>query len=148
MATIQQLIDELAQIAALQPDLETFLYADAADINTQRDKQYPLLLAERTVAIENLNLKNRQRVYTLKLHFYDQYDRVTLASTGNELKQYDIESIAEDFLQRFRERYRAAGKPWKLENEDALNGQWAFNKHFDKLIELTYTLKVRSQGEC
>jgi hypothetical protein len=148
MPNITQLITELNTIATAQQGLPAFLYADPMDVNAFRDKEYPLLLADRNITIENMGLKTRQRVYVLKLHFFDLYSRTDAATIDAQEKQRDIELVAEEFLQEFRSRYREQNKPWKLENEDAFTGQWGFNKHNDRLIQLTYTLKIRSQGEC
>lgn len=148
MSTITQLIDELRTIAAAQQGVGTFLYADPMDVNNFRDKTYPLVLADRNIAIEQLGLKSRQRVYTFKLYFYDLYSRTETTTTPSEQKQYDLELLAEEFLQEFRARYRENGFPWKLENEDLLVGQWGFNKYNDRLAQLVYQVKIRCQGQC
>ena len=148
MPNISLLIQELQTIATAQQGLNSFLYADPMDVNSFRDKQYPLLLTDRNITIESLGLKNRQRIYTLRLYFYDVYNRADNATVPSETKQRDLELVAEEFMQAFRARYRDLGLPWRLENEDQISGQWGFNKQNDRLAQLVYVLKVRSQGEC
>ena len=148
MPNISQLITELKTIATAQQDVGSFLYADPMDVNSYRDRQYPLLLADRNITIEALGLKNRQRVYTVRLYFCDVYNRADNATVPSQSKQHDLELVAEEFLQEFRARYRDQGLPWRLENEDQLTGQWGFNKQNDRLAQVVYTLKIRCQGEC
>jgi len=145
---ITQLITELETIAQAQTSLNGLVYGEPFEINNQRNKDYPLLFIDRNVRIEGMNLKTRQRVYTLKLSFFDRYPRPEELTTDSETKQRDLEVLAEQFLHEFKERYKANGYPWKIENEEKLVGQWQYRKHQDRLIELNYTLPIRCQGEC
>lgn len=145
---ITQLITELETIAQAQQGLNGLIYGEPFEINNQRNKDYPLLFIDRNVRIEGMNLKSRQRVYQLKLTFFDRYTRPEEASTASEHKQRDLEVLAEQFLHEFKSRYKANGLPWKIENEEKIVGNWQYRKHQDRLIELSYTLPIRCQGEC
>lgn len=146
--TITQLITELETIAQAQTGLNGLVYGELMEINNQRNKDYPLLFIDRNVRIDAMNLKTRQRVYHLKLSFFDRYPRPEEMSTASEAKQRDLEVLAEQFMHEFMERYKANGYPWKIENEDRVVGNWHYRKHHDRLIELSYTLQIRCQGEC
>ncbi len=146
--TITQLITELGTIAQAQTGLNGLVYGEPVEINSQRNRDYPLLFVDRNIRIEGMNLKTRQRVYNLKLSFFDRYPRPEEITTASETKQRDLEILAEQFLQEFKERYKANGHPWKIENEEKLTGNWQYRKHQDRLIELTYNLQIRCQGEC
>lgn len=146
--TITQLINELETIAQAQQGLNGCMYGEPVEINNQRNKDYPILFIDRNIRIEGMNLKTRQRVYLLKLSFFDRYPRPEEITVDSEAKQRDVEILAEQFLQEFKDRYKANGYPWKIENEEKVAGQWQYRKHQDRLIELTYNLQVRCQGEC
>lgn len=148
MATITELINEFETIANAQVELNTFIYSDPFHVNSFRDKQYPILLLDKHVNITELNIKSRQRVYGFHFHFYDLYDRSEVTTKTNQTKQRDIEAVAEHFVQEFRVRLKANGFPWKVDNEEELEGTWAFNKNNDQLIELSYYIQVRATGEC
>lgn len=145
---ITQLINELETIAQAQTGLNGLVYGEPFEINNQRNKDYPLLFIDRNVSIEGMNLKTRQRVYQLKLTFFDSYPRPEETTVASETKQRDLEVLAEQYLQEFKARYKAEGYPWKIENEEKLVGNWQYRKHQDRLIELNYTLLIRCQGEC
>ncbi len=145
---IAQLITELETIAQAQNGLNGLMYGEPFDINNQRNKDYPLLFIDRNVRIEGMNLKTRQRVYQLKLSFFDRYTRPDETALASENKQRDLEVLAEQFLHEFKERYKANGYPWKIENEEKVVGNWQYRKHQDRLIELNYTVLIRCQGEC
>ncbi|CAN5355118.1 hypothetical protein BH09BAC1_BH09BAC1_24360 [soil metagenome] len=145
---ITQLITELETIAQAQVGLNGLVYGEPFEINNQRNKDYPLLFIDRNVRIEGMNLKTRQRVYNLKLSFFDRYPRPEEIATPSENKQRDLEILAEQFLQEFKERYKAQGNHWKIENEEKLLGNWQYRKHQDRLIELNYKLQIRCQGTC
>ena len=146
--TITQLISEIETIAQAQVGLNGLMYGEPFEINNQRNKDYPLLFIDRNVRIEGMNMKTRQRVYQLKLSFFDRYPRPEEIATASETKQRDLEVLAEQFLFEFKARYKANGYPWKIENEEKVAGNWQYRKHQDRLIELTYTLQIRCQGEC
>lgn len=148
MANLAAIITELETIATAQTGLNSFMYTDLADVNTFRNKTYPLLLVERQVGIAHHNLKNRQRVYSLQLHFLEPYKRLEETQTTSQEKQEDIEVLAEQFLQEFRHRYKTLANPWMVDDEEELTGTWSFNKYNDRLAQLTCQLKVRCQGDC
>nr|MBI1231420.1 hypothetical protein [Cytophagales bacterium] len=145
---ITQLITELETIAQAQQGLSGLMYGEPYEINSQRNKEYPLLFVDRNVRIEGMNLKTRQRVYQLKLTFFDRYTRPDEAAIVSEQKQRDLEVLAEQFLHEFKSRYKVGGFPWKIENEEKIVGNWHYRKHQDRLIELSYMLPIRCQGEC
>lgn len=145
---ITQLITELDTIAHAQLGVNGLLYGEPFDINNQRNKDYPLLFIDRNVRIEAMNLQTRQRVYLLKLTFFDRYTRPEESLVESEQKQRDLEVLAEQFLHEFKSRYKTKGFPWKIENEEKIVGTWLYRKHQDRLIELSYTLPIRCQGEC
>lgn len=148
MSTISQIISTMKLLTDGIPDINAFIYGDPSDINNYRDKQYPVLLVDQNVNIDGFNLKNYQRIYTFKLFFYDLYSRKQITQLDTSTKQRDIEQVAEIFLQAFRASYRAAGYPWKIENDENLTGFWAYYKNNDRLIQLMYILKIRATGEC
>lgn len=147
MATITQLIQELETIATAQVGLESFVYDNVAAVNAQRSRQYPLLLVDHQVGIDDMNLANRQRVYTLNLHFFDTWHRQQESQADARTPQRDIEELAEQFLQEFRARAKAS-HPWKVDNAEDVTGSWAYHQYNDRLIQLSYAVRLRSQGEC
>lgn len=148
MANILSLVDEFEDIATAQQGLESFIYGDLHQVNSFRNKTYPLLLVERKVHIEGWNLKNRQRIYHFRIHFMTPYSRQSEAQTDSEEQQYDLELIAGNFLQEFRTRYKLQAKPWKVFNDEALKGTWSFNRYNDRLVQLSYQMQVLVQGSC
>lgn len=144
--TITSLITELETITQAQTGLQGMVYGEQFDVNNQRTKDYPLLFVDRNVRIDAMNLKTRQRVYHFKLTFIDRYPRPE--ELASETKGVDLETLAEQFLHEFKERYKAAGLPWKIENEEKLVGNWQYKKHQDRIIELEYHVPIRAQGKC
>lgn len=145
---IETLIQEYRTIAHAQQGLESFEYGPLQSTNANRNCTYPMLLVDEQVQLESMDLNNRQRVYVFRLHFMDTYHRAEIQSTATEGKQQSLEDMAEGLLQEFRTRYKRNASPWKVHNGATVKGTWAFNKYNDKLIQLSYEVKVLVQGAC
>lgn len=145
---IETLIQEYRTIATAQQGLDSFEYGPMQSVNANRSRTYPMLLVDEQVQLESMDLNNRQRVYLFRLHFMDSYHRVEEQSTATEDKQQSLEDIAEGFLQEFRARYKQQALPWKVHNGTTVSGTWGFSKYNDKLMQLSYEVKVLVQGAC
>jgi hypothetical protein len=150
MATIKQFIDECETVANAQVGLQSFIFEDAFSVDAHRGKDYPLLLIERSIQVNNLNIQTGLRIYTIKFTFYQIYTREQEKNTPDQDKLTEVENIAVAFFKKVRERAGRVGvhaNQWEITPEIS-PGQNFFNKANDRLIQLTFDVEVKLEGNC
>ncbi len=114
MADIKEIVDEFQLIAigdttddnsTGQVGINDFEYTFIANTNEKRDRQYPLLLLDRTHPFaypEGFN--NKKRLYSLSFYVLDLYSKSSQKDIDRQTKKSSLEDLAEQFLRQFFDR--------------------------------------------
>ena len=145
---LKDLIAEFRVIGNAQEDVGKFDYIFPADININKDKDFPFILLSKHPKIDYVSFGKSQRIYTFNIDFFDLQLEATTDVDTDLIS--DMENIAEQYFRKFEERYKAdpVNKPWHLMGTPVLSGNAFAFQHNDKLAGIGGGFQVKTYFDC
>ena len=141
MATLKTVIDILQTTAEAMAGLNGFIYGNRSEINTLGEKNYPLLLVDRNIAVTSMELIGGRRVYSVLFQFFSLYHRDLEAQDVDQDAQEALLVVAEQYLKEIRRRFKLDQRI-RVVNDTVNNGDFTFNYTNDRLLRLQFTVPI------
>lgn len=146
---INDIVTELQTVANADLAIKSFIYGDISDVNTQRAKNYPLLLVDRNVTSRAVDLKGKKAIYTFRLFFYDLFQRTQDAQGIDQAYQQSLEKVINEYLQEIQARSRVnTNHVYRINNYEALSYAYSFYKANDMLQQINVNLEIYATLDC
>ena len=154
MAQLNDIIDELNTIATAFTGINTFVFDEIGEINSDRLKSYPALLVDSRNLGINVTKLDRNNLpdkidYSLKLFFLDTYFVSEQKTTDRQTKFAAMETIANQYLAEIQRRTLAdSTKGFFIKSREVSNGFVLDKLHNDELCQLVYDVVIRADNDC
>jgi hypothetical protein len=150
MANIKNIVDELSTIATAFTSVNSFNFGQLSDINTDREKSYPMVQLNSELTSNNIhtftNYLPKEKTYAIDLVVWDIYKISERKTKDIQEKYSDIEIIADQYIAEILRRTVGLGGAFSLMNDEELAGTYVSNAHNDKLVGIKYSLSFRSSN--
>ena len=141
---------EFETIATAQVGVNTFVYGYPWDLNRQFDITYPLCMLQTIREATYPSRKNKYKVYTIVVGFYDDYLEAEKVGTDWAAKQTELETLGIQFLQEFDSRSKDSGNWYRLtgDSEELPNAEFMEMKADQNLAGYELTFQLQVPDEC
>lgn len=140
----KELVDRFKLKANLDTSIKTFYFDDLPVINTDRNKQYPVVLMKAPTSIitpfQDAANEPLWENYTITLFVLKPWKKADKATTPLETAYRDVSLIGDTYL---RDVLQSGANEFSLIDAKQVTKQRGHHQHVDQLIGIQYTFTLR-----
>ncbi len=152
MALIENIKSELRSIAQAQVGINSWRYANPADINHLLDITYPLFVHHKIREGTWMDRKSGYKTYQITIGFYDDYNEAEKVNTDYDEKQAELEVLGDHYMREFDARSSTNSPPrdWlrKSGDEETTIVEWIENHGNQKLAAYEISFELQVPEDC
>lgn len=137
-------------IATAFSSVNTFHFGLLSDINTDLDKNYPMVQVDSNLNAINKDTFNnflpKEKDYSFNVLLWDTFTLNEQKTKTKQEKYSDLEIIADQYIAEVLRRTLGLGGAFYILNDEEISGNYVSNAHNDRLVGIKYNIVFRSNN--